>query len=104
MASALPASNYEPSDPAAFSSLVTKMADRLGTSYNQVAYHLSLDPEYYDDDVAKGEFNFADAEFALGISDAHLMSDQKVQVQKAYGLYGKETAELLSAEQHWLDK
>lgn len=96
----MPAQVYTPKNETAFLSACEKIAKKLNYPRDVVAYKLSLDPKYYDFEQPDAE-EYADKEFALGISDSQTYEDQRSNLQKAYGLTDDEVSEVVASEQHW---
>ena len=92
--------HFIPKNKTAFDSATTKIAKKLGMSPTEVAYQLSLDPQYYTVDGIESD-EYADREYGLGISDSQSYEDQKDNLQKAYGLTDEELNEIISSEVHW---
>jgi hypothetical protein len=91
---------YQPTNTTAFISGVEKIAKRLLKPFKEVAYHYTLDPQYYDKSLVNPE-GFADEEFALGISDSQSYEDQKEHIKKVYGLNDDELEEVINSETWW---
>jgi hypothetical protein len=91
---------YEPENEAVFNSAVEKIAKKLFKPFKEVAYHYTLNPKYYDEELVNPD-GFADEEFALGISDSQTYADQKQHIQKVYGLSDDEVNEVVSSEAWW---
>jgi len=99
----MPAQVFTPKNETAFLSACEKIAKKLNYPQDVVAYKLSLDPEYYDFDQPDAE-EYADKEFALGISDSQTYQDQRENLKKAYSLTDDEVDEVVASEQHWAGK
>jgi hypothetical protein len=88
--------HYQPINQTAFNAAVEKVATRLGLPATDVYYHFTMDPVYYRDGVDSD--SFADAEFALGISDSQTYEDMTDHVKSVYGLTDAEVRELVASE------
>lgn len=91
---------YRPDNETSFQTAVEKIASKLGMPPSDVAYHYTLDPKYFQSANSNPD-GFADAEFALGITDAYPYADQKELIQKVYGLSDDELSQIIATEAWW---
>jgi hypothetical protein len=93
---------YTPKNQTAFASMVDKVAKRLFIAPRAVAYHYTLNPNYYSDKFDSEAFS--DKEFALGISDSQTYEDQKNNLKKVYVLTDDEVEEIVGSELFWQNR
>lgn len=93
---------YSAKNKSAFASAVNKVAKKLNIAPKAVAYHYTLDPKYFMSDFSADDF--ADKEFALGISDSQTYEDQRENLKKVYSLDDDEVDEVVGSELFWQNK